>query len=165
MSVEHEIQEKIQALMLSINETIPVKWTELYANVEMAKEGGKVYFFFKPKGEEDFHYSVLIPQEFDLSQEDFMEFYNDQVTLATELWNIFLANRLPVWSTTILSYVDGALKMRSDYAPWLTSDFSPEERMTFFKHKYIGYQPASDAERVRLAEMQAFQDEYNSRPL
>ena len=47
MTVEKQIQGKINELINNVNKIIPVDWDELYINSEMSETGGNVYFSSK----------------------------------------------------------------------------------------------------------------------
>ncbi|MBM7643124.1 immunity protein YezG family protein [Streptococcus loxodontisalivarius] len=161
MTVEKQIQEKIEALMHNVDESIPVRWEEVYVNVEVSEGGGTVYFYFKPKNEMEFHYSVSIPQDFDVDERIFKSFYREQYHLSEELWHIFVDNGLPVWSSAIFSYIHGKLTVQFDYSPWVESPYGLNDRMDFFEYKYLKIKPKDSKKERLFQKMEAYQKQFN----
>ena len=78
MTVEKQIQGKINELINNVNKIIPVDWDELYINSEMSETGGNVYFFFKVADNDNLFYSLLIPDDFKVDEKTFekMDYQN-----------------------------------------------------------------------------------------
>ena len=160
-TVEGQIQIKIEQLLNKINESIPVHWDELYVNIEMNNDGGTVYFFFKRTDEIQFHYSVSIPKEFEISNQIFIAYYREQFNIGREFWFLFKENGLAEWSSAIISYVQGRMNLSFDYTPWLNSDFGPTDRLYYFMYQYLKYSPISDEEKEKFSQMKKFQEQFN----
>ncbi|MFU2164683.1 immunity protein YezG family protein [Streptococcus pluranimalium] len=160
-STEQKIQEKIIEILKSVDQTIPVDWTEVYINIEMSEDGGGVFFDFKPKNSSSFHYSVLIPEDFNVDNKYVEKLLDEQFELGYELWKIFNDNDLPAWSSVVISYVNQKLSTNFDYASWGTSEFSPTDRRNFYKYKYLKLPPRSTQEKELFNEMEQFQKENN----
>jgi hypothetical protein len=48
--MEKQINEKIREIEQSVNEMIPVAWDNLYIGINLASDGGGVYYFFNEEG-------------------------------------------------------------------------------------------------------------------
>ena len=160
MTTEEQIQQKIRALMQNIDKSIPVKWDDIYINIEMSNAGGRIYFDFRPENEERFHYSLSIPNDFKVDKHIFDQFYIQQFELSRELWKIFVDSSLPAWSSAIITYRNKKLEVSFDYTPWTESPYGPTDRRNFFKYKYINFQPRTDKEAKKFKEMEEYQKQF-----
>ncbi|MTB63931.1 DUF600 family protein [Streptococcus sp. zg-86] len=160
MTVENLIQEKIKELLQSIANSIPVEWDDLYVNVEMANDGGSIYFDFKSSGDEKYHYSLSIPNDFSIDSTIFSQLNNQQFEISRELWEIFTRHNMATWSRAIILFVNGKLDVKFDYAPWMESTYGPTTRRNFFKYQYLGFQPRTEKEDSLFKEMEEFQKKF-----
>lgn len=161
MAIEKQIQEKVEEILAKVNESIPTTWKKLLVHLEMAESGGTIYFFFKRENEEEYHYSIQIPKEFNSSKHLFAKYYREQFKLTRELWNIFLQNNLALWSSATISLIDGEMNLIFDYTPWLESTFGPTDTLYYFMYQHLGYSPKNENEVRLFKEMEEYQKQFN----
>lgn len=162
MTIEEQIQIKVNELLIKVNDSIPSIWNELFIHLEMDASGGTIYFFFKEHSEKDFHYSLQIPNEFSLPKQLFSQQYREQFKLGQELWNIFSQNNLEVWTNATISVIDGKMNLVFDYTPWIQSKFGPTDTLYYFMYKYLDYFSDNEEEKQKFNEMEEFQKKHKS---
>ena len=71
--MEEQIKEKIREIAQSVNETIPVAWDNLYIGINLASDGGGVYYFFNEEGKDEYIYNLYIPKQYSIPISEFNE--------------------------------------------------------------------------------------------
>lgn len=64
--MEKQINEKIREIAQSVNEAIPVAWDNLYIGINLASDGGGVYYFFNEEGKNEYIYNLYIPKQYSI---------------------------------------------------------------------------------------------------
>ena len=62
-----QINEKIREIEQSVNEMIPVAWDNLYIGINLASDGGGVYYFFNEEGINEYIYNLYIPKQYSIT--------------------------------------------------------------------------------------------------
>ena len=161
MTVEKQIQGKINELINNVNKIIPVDWDELYINSEMSETGGNVYFFFKLPDNDKSFYSLLIPDDFKVEEKTFEKMDYQNYVLARELWKIFENNHIEVWKNACFIYKNNKLGIHFDYVDWNASQFGPTDRMKYFRYKYMEVAPEDNTQEQLFHEMEKYQIEFS----
>ena len=161
--MEQQINEKIREIAQSVNEAIPVAWDNLYIGINLASDGGGVYYFFNEEGKNEYIYNLYIPKQYSIPISEFEENEMRILRLARELREIFKKEGQELWSSCTIKVLGTKLSAEFDYAPWYESDYSSGQQMDFFEYKYLGKQPANEKELEQFKAMEAFQQEYNGK--
>ena len=159
--MEQQIKEKIREIAQSVNEAIPVAWDNLYIGINLASDGGGVYYFFNEEGENEYIYNLYIPKQYSIPISEFKENERRIFRLAWELREIFKKEEQPLWTSCTVKVLGTKLSAEFDYAPWNESSFRSGQQLDFFEHKYLGKQPANEKELEQFKAMEAFQKEHN----
>ena len=160
--MEEQIKEKIREIAQSVNETIPVAWDNLYIGINLASDGGGVYYFFNEEGKDEYIYNLYIPKQYSIPISEFKENERRIFRLAWELREIFEKEEQPLWSSCKIKVLGTKLSAEFDYAPWNESGFGPSALLKYFKYKYLGFEPRDEKELEQFKAMEAFQREHNS---
>ena len=159
--MEKQMNEKIREIAQSVNDTIPVAWDNLYIGINLASDGGGVYYFFNEEGKNEYIYNLYIPKQYSIPISEFKENERRTFRLAWELREIFEKEEQPVWTSCTIKVLGTKLSAEFDYAPWNESSFRSGQQLDFFEHKYLGKQPANEKELEQFKAMEAFQKEHN----
>mgnify|MGYP003586300577 CR=1 FL=1 len=164
---ENELDEQLHEIAQTINNIIPVEWNDIYLNSEISNGDGEVLFYFNTvNNREEFIYSHDIPSKYGIPLSDYMDTFNKLMDISRAILKILKDNNQPLWTSMILSIKNRKkISVEFDYTDWISSPFSINQRLNYFKFRYIGYQPKDDKELQRFQEMQEFQNQHNSRPL
>lgn len=138
MSFEIELNKLYNEIAQQVNDMIPVEWEKFYFNGE-AKEGeGGVFFFFTPKGEEQYIFSHYIPKLYNVDKRAYNKELHNLFELTVKLQKAFTDNDQEPWfSVTLLVNDTGKLNVHFDYKNWNESEFGPTSRIKYFEYKYI----------------------------
>lgn len=138
MSFEIELNRLYTQIAQQINDMIPTEWDSFSFNGEVKDESGGVFFFFKPKDEEQQIYSHYIPKIYSVDKRMYNKELHRLFELSVELQKIFIENDQEPWfSVTLLVNDTGKLKVHFDYTNWHESEFGPTARIEYFEYKYL----------------------------
>ncbi|WP_080873403.1 immunity protein YezG family protein [Oceanobacillus timonensis] len=138
MSFEMELNRAYREIAQQINEMIPIEWEKFYFNGEAIDEEGGIFFFFTPKGKEEYIFSHYISKLFNIDKVTYYKEFHKLFQKTIELQKVFINNdQVPWFSVTILLSAEGKLKVHYDYADWHKSEFGPAARTKYFEYKYI----------------------------
>lgn len=139
MSFEIELNKLYNKIAQQVNDMIPIEWDNFYFNGEVKNDAGGVFFFFKPKGEEQHIYSHYIPKLYSVDKKVYNKELHKLFLLTVELQRIFIENDQEPWfAVTLLVGDSGKLNVQFDYTNWYNSEFGPTARIEYFKYKYLG---------------------------
>lgn len=161
--MEKQINEKIREIVQSVNDTIPVAWDNLYIGINLAFDGGRVYYFFNEEGKNEYIYNLYIPKQYSIPISEFEENEMRIFRLARELREIFKKEGQELWSSCTIKVLGTKLSAEFDYAPWNESGFGPTARMNFFRYKFLGFEARDEKELEQFKAMEAFQQEHNGK--
>ena len=159
--MEKQINEKIREIEQSVNEMIPVAWDNLYIGINLASDGGGVYYFFNEEGINEYIYNLYIPKRYGIPNLEFRNQERCTFRMAWKLREIFEKEGQPLWTSCTIKVVGTKLSAAFDYAPWNESEFSSGQQMDFLEYKYLGKQPENEKELEQFKAMEAFQQEHN----
>lgn len=138
MSFEKELNKLYNEIAQMVNDMIPVEWNNFYFNGEVKEGEGGVFFFFKPKGEEQYIFSHYIPKLYNVDKRAYNKELHRLFELTVELQRVFTDNDQEAWfSVTLLLNDAGKLNVRFDYTNWHESEFGPTARIKYFEYKYL----------------------------
>lgn len=145
-----------------IDQMIPLEWDEFYFNGEMENGEGGVFFFFKPKNEDDYVYSLDIPNNYDINSDEYNLLENKLFEVTNDLKNVFLENGQESWfSVTMKLTSEGKLKIEYDYTNWGDSNFGPSDRLEYWESKYLNNIPEDESDRIKIGRMKEFEKNNN----
>ncbi|ASN04218.1 immunity protein YezG family protein [Virgibacillus necropolis] len=137
MSFEIELNKLYNEIAQQVNDMIPIEWENFYFNGEVKEREGGVFFFFKPKGEEQYIFSHYIPKLYSVDKRAYNKELHKLFELTVELQKVFTDNDQEPWfSVTLLVNDTGKLNVHFDYTNWHESEFSPAARIEYFMYKY-----------------------------
>lgn len=138
MGFESELNKLYHNIAQQVSDMIPIDWDEFYFNGEVKNQEGGVFFFFKPKGQEQHIYSHYIPRLYNIDKRTYNKELHKLFELSVELQKVFIANDQEPWfSVTFLVNSSGKLNVYFDYTDWHDSEFGPSARIKYFEYKYL----------------------------
>ncbi len=138
MSFELKLNKFYNEIAQQINDMIPTDWDSFYFNGEIKNEAGGVYFFFKPKDEEQYVYSHFIPKLYNIDKTAYNKELHRLFQLTVELQKHFIENNQEPWfSVTLIVDESNKLNVQFDYTNWHDSEFGPADRIEYFRYKYL----------------------------
>ena len=138
MGFESELNKLYHNIAQQVSDMIPIDWDEFYFNGEVKNQEGGVFFFFKPKGQEQHIYSHYIPRLYNIDKRTYNKELHKLFELSVELQKVFIANDQEPWfSVTFLVNSSGKLYVYFDYTDWHDSEFGPSARIKYFEYKYL----------------------------
>ncbi|SFB99472.1 conserved hypothetical protein [Bacillus sp. OV322] len=103
MSFEIKLNRLYHKIAQQISDMIPTEWDSFSFNGEVMEESGGVFFFFKPKNEEQYIYSHYIPKLYSVDKRAYNNELHRLFELAIELQKVFIQNDQEPWfSVTLL---------------------------------------------------------------
>src|SRR5699024_1543470 len=126
----------------TVNEMIPEDWNKLYFYAQISEEGGGTYFFYNTLENMQYKYSVEIPFEYLIDEDEFERKEDVLYKLSKELRNVIKDNEQEPWySFTISLESSGEFKLHYDYTNWFDTEYSFSDQMIIWKNKYLGEIP------------------------
>lgn len=157
MSFETELNRLYKEIAQQVNDMIPTEWDNFWFNGEVKDEEGGVFFFFKPKGEEQHIYSHYIPKLYSVDKRAYNNELHRLFKLTVELQKVLIDNDQEPWfSVTLILDHTGKLNVHFDYTNWHESGFGPTDRIKYFEYKYINQ---NEAQQDLIERMQKFEEE------
>ncbi|WLR42592.1 DUF600 family protein [Bacillus carboniphilus] len=138
MGLEIALNKLYTEIAQQVNDIIPVEWDSFYFNGEVKEREGGVFFFFTPKGDEEYIFSHYIPKIYNMDKKTYNRELHKLFELTVELQKVFIENDQEPWfSVTIIVNKDRKLNVYFDYRNWRESEFGPADRISYFEYKYI----------------------------
>ncbi|KGR89577.1 antitoxin YezG family protein [Lysinibacillus sp. OL1_EC] len=139
MSFEIELNKIYKEIAQQVNDIIPVEWSNFYFNGEVKDKDGGVFFFFRPKdNEENYLFSHFIPRIYGVDKRVYNKELHKLFELIVKLQDVFINNDQELWfSVTLLLNDKGKLNVHFDYINWQKSEFGPAARIKYFEYKYV----------------------------
>lgn len=160
--MEKKMNDLYRKIAEIIDHMIPLEWDEFYFNGEVENGEGGVFFFFKPKNEDDYVYSLDIPNNYDINSDEYNLLENKLFKVTNDLKNVFLENGQEPWfSVTMKLTSEGKLKIEYDYTKWGESNFGPSDRLEYWESKYLNNIPQDESDRIKIDKMKEFEKNNN----
>ncbi|GIO86790.1 GNAT family acetyltransferase [Paenibacillus faecis] len=160
--MEKKMNDLYRKIAEIIDHMIPLEWDEFYFNGEMENGEGGVFFFFKPKNEDDYVYSLDIPNNYDINSDEYNLLENKLFEVTNDLKNVFLENGQESWfSVTMKLTSEGKLKIEYDYTNWGDSNFGPSDRLEYWESKYLNNIPEDESDRIKIDRMKELEKNNN----
>lgn len=138
MSFELDLNSLYTKIAQQVNDMIPVEWDNFYFNGEVKEKDGGVFFFFTPKGENQYVFSHYIPKFYSVDKRTYNKELHKLFELTGNLQQIFIDNDQEPWfSVTLIVKDESKLNVYFDYTNWLDSEFGPTDRIRYFEHKHV----------------------------
>ncbi len=149
--MEEKLGQIYQKIASTLDETIPEEWDKVYMYGEIGEGVRKSYFNYYPKGTNESVYSHNIPEEFEISEDEYDKLWYKLLDNLTELWQEFKNNGQEVW-TNLTFILDSTGKFKIDYDYTDLSDADDMERHIIWDYKYLGIEPEDEDDKEFLAE-------------
>ncbi|WP_044338669.1 antitoxin YezG family protein [Rossellomorea aquimaris] len=143
--MEKEMNRLYREIAETVNEMIPEGWNKFYFYAQISENGGGTYFFYNTLENKQYKYSLEIPLEYQIDEEEFESKEDLLYKLSKELRNVFKANEQELWySFTMSLESSGKFKLHYDYTNWFDTDYSFSDQMIIWKNKYLGEIPTDE---------------------
>lgn len=154
--MEKEMNKLYREIAETVNEMIPEQWEEFYFYAQISETGGGTYFFYNTLENKHYKYSVEIPFNFQVDEDEFEGKEDVLYQLSKELRTVFIDNEQEPWYSFTLSLErSGKCKVHYDYTNWFNTDYGFGDQLMIWKNKYLGEVPSD-------GEYQALIDKYHS---
>lgn len=160
---ENKLNQLIKKMVEISNGMIPVDWKNLYIYTELQNGEGEALFYYNSVGQEEkFKYSHDIPDEYNISFSEYMNGFNQLMSISREIHDLLEKNNQEKWNCMIIIvHNQTKLKVEFDYADWFNSSYTPNQRLNYFQYKYLGKIPQSELEKKLYEEMKEYQEQFN----
>ncbi|WP_090997693.1 immunity protein YezG family protein [Bacillus sp. 491mf] len=150
--MEKEMDRLYREIAETINEMIPEEWEKFYFYAQISETGGGTYFFYNTlENEQQYKYSLEIPFEYEIDEEEFEKKEDLLYKLSKELRSIFKDNQQELWYSFIMSLESsGKFKMHYDYTNWFDTEYSFSDQMIIWKNKYLGEVPNDESYKMLI---------------
>lgn len=140
---EEKLNELYVKIAQHISDMIPTDWKEIYFEGRVVEGSGTTYFYFNTaQDENNFHYSLSIPDEFGVNKATFKQLSFKLFKLMKELKELFIKNDQEPWFSIIMYMNDeGKFEIKYNYINWYEGDFVPTDLVEYFKYKYLSIHP------------------------
>jgi len=151
--VENEMKQLHKEIAETVNKMIPEEWGKFYFYAQISETGGGTYFFYNtPQNTQSFTYSLKIPFEYHMDQQEFKKCKRKLFELSNQLRNSFENNHQELWYSFTMS-VDSnrKLNIHYDYTNWFDTKSSFSDQMMIWKRKYLGEEASEEKDRALIA--------------
>ncbi|AWC30837.1 MULTISPECIES: immunity protein YezG family protein [Bacillus cereus group] len=162
--MEKEMNQIYREIAETVNEMIPEEWRKFYFYAQISETGGGTYFFYNTlEDEQSYKYSLEIPYEYEIDKEYYKLKDRTLFELSDKLRKVFKDNQQELWYSFTLSLdSNGKLNVHYDYTNWFDTDYSFDDQLVIWEHKYLGTEP-DDSESKDL--ISRYLDEYPNNPI
>ncbi len=140
-----------QKIANTLNETIPEEWDKVYMYGEVVEDVSEAFFNYYPKGSNESVYSHNIPEEFEISEDEYNKLWMQLLDNLEELQNAFKNNGEEIW-TNLTFILDSAGSFKIDYDYTDLSESDDMERHIIWDYKYLGIEPEDEDDKEFLAD-------------
>ncbi|RSI67371.1 putative antitoxin YezG [Streptococcus oralis] len=157
---ENQLSQLFNDIANNVNRIIPVTWNDLYFNIELKEGDGEVLFYFNTKeNPEKYIFSHDIPVIYDIPFSEYMDTFNQLMSISRNILKVLEDNNQPKWYAMVLIVKSRKqLKVEFDYTDWFASPFTSNQRLSFFKYKYLGEEPENNDLLQLFKEMEEYQN-------
>jgi uncharacterized protein (TIGR01741 family) len=161
--MEKEMNRLYREIAETVNEMIPEDWSKFYFYAQVSESGGGTYFFYNTLENMKFKYSLEIPFQFQIDEDEFERKEDILYTLSKELRSIFKENDQDLWYAFTMSLESsGKFTLHYDYTNWFNTDYSFSDQMIIWKNKYLGEVPNDDKDKALI---EKYNREFSNNPI
>lgn len=162
--LENELNALYRSIAETINEMIPEPWEKFLFYGQVSETGGGTYFFYNSQNEpKHFKYSLEIPFEIDIDENEFDQYEMELFKLSEKMRDVFKDHDQELFFSFTLSLErSGKLTVNFDYTDWFKTDYSFSDQLIIWKFKYLGEEP-KDLSLQKL--IKKYLEEYPENPI
>ncbi|QEK96425.1 DUF600 family protein [Bacillus amyloliquefaciens] len=162
--MENELNALYRNIAETVNEMIPEPWEKFLFYAQISETGGGTYFFYNSQNElNHFKYSLEIPFEFDIDENEFDQYEMELFKLSGKMRDVFKDHDQELFYSFTLSLErSGKLTVNFDYTDWFKTDYSFSDQLIIWKFKYLREEPR-DLSLQKL--IKKYLDEYPENPI
>ncbi|UNL87271.1 immunity protein YezG family protein [Priestia koreensis] len=162
--MEQEMNQLYRKIAETVNAMIPEKWVKFCVYAQVSETGGGTYFFYNtPEDEFNYKYSLELPFEFNINNEQFNQRERNLFELSDKPRKVFSDYQQELWYSFTLSLDNnGNFKIHYDYTNWFDTNYSFDDQLILWECKYLGNKP-DDVESKDLIER--YLNEYPDNPI
>ncbi|AXS62955.1 MULTISPECIES: immunity protein YezG family protein [Bacillus] len=162
--MENELNALYRSIAETVNEMIPEPWEKFLFYAQVSETGGGTYFFYNSQNEPiHFKYSLEIPFEFDIDENEFDQNEMELFKLSEKMRDVFKDHDQEFFYSFTLSLErSGKLTVNFDYTDWFKTDYSFSDQLIIWKFKYLGEEPM-DPSLQKL--IKKYSEEYPENPI
>lgn len=158
------MQEIYQSIADNVNQMIPEEWGKFYFYAQISETGGRTYFYYNTEENPNkFYYSLEIPFNFSIDEDDFEEMDNIIFELCDKMRDVFYEHNHELWySFTMTLEKSGKFKIHYDYTDWFKTDYLFDDQKLIWKYKYLGEKPSHPNDQKVI---KRYLEEYPDNPI
>ncbi|ANF35588.1 DUF600 family protein [Bacillus velezensis] len=162
--MENELNAIYRNIAETVNEMIPEPWEKFLFYAQISETGGGTYFFYNSQHEPNhFKYSLEIPFEFDIDENEFDQYEMELFKLSEKMRDVFKDHDQELfYSFTLILEISGKLTVNFDYTDWFKTDYSFSDQLIIWKFKYLREEPR-DLSLQKL--IKKYLDKYPENPI
>lgn len=96
---ESDLAKHYQNIARKLNEIVPVEWDEIVMYGEETGDVSTASFYYRKKGDSDFRYSGLIPDDYSVDSDIYLKLIEELMDINKALWQEFNAAGAEPWKT------------------------------------------------------------------
>ena len=162
MGFTDNVGNEIHKLYEVLWQMIPRDWDEIHFNSELNDDGTWFYFFFRDKKTQDYHYNLLIPEEYHVSRNTFDEKDLMILEIVENLRTLFEERQMRIIHNLYFGVKEGKFHFEFGNVNWSRTDFTSNERINYFRYKRCSYEPSNKEEADLFIKMEEYENKNNS---
>ena len=162
MSFTDNIGNEIHKLYEVLWQMIPSKWDEIHFNSELYEDGERICLFYRDKKTQDYHYSLLIPEEYNVSRSTFNEKDLMMLEIVENLRTLFEEKQMRTIHNLYFGVKKGKFHFELGNVNWSKSDFTSNDRMNYFRYKHCSYEASNKEEADLFIKMEEHENKNDS---
>lgn len=139
--LENKLNALYRSIAETVNEMIPEPWEKFLFYAQVSETGGGTYFFYNSQNEPiHFKYSLEIPFEFDIDENEFDQNEMELFKLSEKMRDVFKDHDQEFFYSFTLSLErSGKLTVNFDYTDWFKTDYSFSDQLIIWKFLKIQF--------------------------
>ena len=148
---ENYIAPYYQKIANVLNSIVPVDWEDIVMYGEELGDIGSVGIYFKPVGEDKYHYGGMIPDEYGVDLNEYFERTDELLELIKSLWIVFKDSEIQKWDT-ITFKLNNQKKFNVKFGYKINREISSLEREIIWAYEELGIIPEDDFSKKVIEE-------------
>ena len=162
MGFTDNVGNEIHKLYEVLWQMIPREWDEIHLNSELYENGARLWLLYRDKKTQDYHYSLLIPEDYNVSRNTFDAEDLMILEIVENLRTLFEEKQMSSIHNLYFGVKKGKFYFEFGKVNWSKSDFTSNDRMNYFRYKKCSYKPQNKAEEDLFLKMEEYENKNNS---
>lgn len=140
--LENELNALYRNIAETVNEMIPEPWENFFSMLRFRDRRRHLLFYNSQNEPNYFKYSLEIPFEFDIDENEFDQYEMELFKLSGKMRDVFKDHDQELFYSFTLSLErSGKLTVNFDYTDWFKTDYSFSDQLIIWKFKFLREEP------------------------